>query len=67
MYVVLIILIFTENILKYYRVFDMYIPQNIKDKPKSRAQQLLSSAFDGIKKDLMLDKNDKHQKSLDKE
>ncbi|XP_050533087.1 protein NDUFAF4 homolog [Daktulosphaira vitifoliae] len=55
-----------ENILNYYRVFDMYIPQNMRDKPKSKAQQFISSTFDGIKKDLMHDKNEKQYKYLEK-
>lgn len=58
LYVLKIVLfdIFTENILKYYRIFDMYIPQKMMDKQASDKKLFISNAIDKIRKNLEMDK-----------
>jgi len=52
-----------ENILKYYRVFDMYIPQKMMES-KSEKQFFIGKAIDKIRSNLEVDKYKKDQKQI---
>jgi len=57
---------FTENILKYYKIFDMYIPPNMLEK-KRKNQSLISDAIDNIRIGLEMDKYSKERKQIGKD
>lgn len=57
-----IFFVFTENILKYYRIFDMYIPPKMIKNNKF----LISDAIDKIRTTLEVDKYSKEEKQIGK-
>jgi len=57
---------FTDNILKYYRVFDMYIPEKMKEK-KTSSKFSISSAIDKIRHSLEIDKYREERKQIGKD
>lgn len=61
----ILLYIFTEDILKYYRIFDMYIPPKMMEKTKN--QNLISSTIDKIRSNLEIDKYNKEHKQIGKE
>ncbi|XP_050436505.1 NADH dehydrogenase [ubiquinone] 1 alpha subcomplex assembly factor 4 [Adelges cooleyi] len=57
-----------ENILKYYRVFDIHIPdKSVIEKQTSSPKQALLSIFNSLKDDLMLEKPTKKPKAIEKD
>jgi len=57
---------FTENILKYYRVFDIHIPEKMVEK-KTSPKLLLSNAIDKIRHSLEIDKYKEERKQIGKD
>lgn len=64
--IVYLFFFFTENILKYYKIFDMYIPPNMLEK-KRKNQSLISDAIDNIRIGLEMDKYSKERKQIGKD
>lgn len=57
---------FTDNILKYYRVFDMYIPEKMIEK-KTSSKFFISNAISKIRHSLEIDKYKEEHKQLGKD
>lgn len=57
---------FTENILKYYKIFDMYLPKKMVENEKARNQSLISNTIDKIRISLEVDKYEKERKQIGK-
>ncbi|CAI6368539.1 unnamed protein product [Macrosiphum euphorbiae] len=55
-----------DNILKYYRVFDMYVPEKMVEKKKS-PKLFLSNAIDKIRHSLEIDKYKEERKQIGKD
>lgn len=55
---------FAENILKHYRIFDMYIPQKMMEKQASKKQLFISNAIDKIRRNLEMDKFKEERKKI---
>lgn len=64
--IVLFFFFFTDNILKYYRVFDMYVPEKMMEK-KTKSKFFISSAIDKIRKNLEIDKYQEERKRIGKD
>lgn len=58
--------LFTENILKYYRIFDMYIPEKMR-KNTDKKPLSISNAIDKIRLYLEIDKYAKEHKQIGKD
>ncbi|XP_060842253.1 protein NDUFAF4 homolog [Rhopalosiphum padi] len=56
-----------DNILKYYRVFDMYVPEKMIEKKKTSSQFLISNAIDKIRQNLEIDKYKEERKQIGKD
>lgn len=59
-----IYLFITENILKYYRVFDLYVPPKMMQ--KSKGQTLIGDTIDKIRQNLEIDKYRNEQRQIGK-
>lgn len=55
--------VITENILKYYRIFDMHIPTKMLEKNK---QFFIGEAIDKIRSTFEIDKYNKEQQQIGK-
>ncbi|KAE9533150.1 hypothetical protein AGLY_009578 [Aphis glycines] len=55
-----------DNILKYYRVFDMYVPEKMMEK-KTKSKFFISSAIDKIRENLEIDKYQEERKQIGKD
>ncbi|XP_022166554.1 protein NDUFAF4 homolog [Myzus persicae] len=55
-----------DNILKYYRVFDMYIPEKMVEK-KTSSKFFISNAIDKIRQNLEIDKYNNERKQIGKD
>uniref|UniRef100_A0A2S2PJM5 Protein NDUFAF4 n=1 Tax=Schizaphis graminum TaxID=13262 RepID=A0A2S2PJM5_SCHGA len=56
-----------DNILKYYRVFDMYVPEKMIEKKKTSSQFLISNAINKIRQNLEIDKYKEERKQIGKD